>query len=215
MCRKISYSWETDLATLFPEIATEWDYDLNNPKRPEQFTPQSNKSVSWKCRVCGNTWPAAIYSRIKGHGCPYCAGYLSVAGKTDLTTLYPQIADEWDEQLNGMLRPDQVSAHSRKKVTWRCKKCGNSWNSKVYHRTSGSGCPFCAGLLPIIGKNDLKTLFPQIAIDWDYELNKKLKPEQVTAYSGRKVAWKCALCGHRWKTSIIQRTHGSQCPHCQ
>lgn len=206
---------ETDLATLYPDIAIEWDCDLNNPDKPEQVTVKSNKRVWWKCRVCGHNWPAPIYSRTQGHGCPYCSGRFPILGKTDLATLYPEVATEWNNKLNDPIQPEQLPAHSSKMVSWVCKNCGNNWSSKVYHRTSGSGCPFCAGRLPIIGKNDLKTLFPQIAAELDYELNGKLKSEEVSAYSGRKVVWNCAQCGNRWKTAIILRTRGSKCPKCQ
>lgn len=32
-----------------------------------------------------------------------------------------------------------------------------------------SGCPYCAGLLPIVGVNDLQTTNPELMKEWDYQ----------------------------------------------
>ena len=66
------------------------------------------------------------------------------------------------------------------------------------------------------GYNDLATLFPEIALDWDFEKNTSLKPDEVTKGSSKKVWWKCHVCGYEWKTSICSRTgkNNTGCPHC-
>ena len=38
-----------DLKTKFPQIADEWDYEMNGDFLPEQFLPGSEKSFYWKC----------------------------------------------------------------------------------------------------------------------------------------------------------------------
>ena len=43
-------------------------------------------------------------------------------------------------------------------------------------------CPTCSGY-KIDKDNNLECLFPKIATEWDYELNKAVKPNQVTAYT--------------------------------
>ena len=80
------------------------------------------------------------------------------------------------------------------------------------NRSRGIGCPCCSGRVPKIGENDLKTLYPEIAKEWNYERNGTLKPEQFLPKSGKKVWWRCSVCGHEWETVIRNRTNGHGCP---
>lgn len=63
---------ENDLATLYPDITKEWNYEKNDVL-PSQIKPMSNKSVWWKCKY-GHEWRVAPCNRIGsgGHDCPYC-----------------------------------------------------------------------------------------------------------------------------------------------
>ena len=77
----------------------------------------------------------------------------------------------------------------------------------------GRGCPFCAGQRVISGVNDLFTLRPDLAKEWDYEKNDTLKPSDVMVSSGKKVWWKCSK-GHEWETTVNTRSGGRGCPYC-
>ena len=44
----------------------------------------------------------------------------------------------------------------------------------------------------IQGVNDLETLFPEIAKQWDIESNGGIMPSQVASRSNRKFTWICA-----------------------
>lgn len=68
----------------------------------------------------------------------------------------------------------------------------------------------------IKGENDLETLRPDLAEEWDFDKNKFL-PSDITCGSGRTVWWKCKDCGYSWPTRIQQRTNGrnSNCPNCK
>ena len=61
-----------DLATTNPALAREWDYKKNKDLFPTQISRGSEKKVWWSCSR-GHSWRAAIYSRVSGVGCPYCA----------------------------------------------------------------------------------------------------------------------------------------------
>ena len=51
--------------------------------------------------------------------------------------------------------------------------------------------------------------------EWDWEANADLDPSQLLCGSGKKVWWKCSLCGHRWATTISHRAiDGRCCPNC-
>ena len=53
---------------------------------------------------------------------------------------------------------------------------------------------YSAGKKVLKGFNDLATLEPEIASEWDYELN-KLKPTEVSRNSAKRAWWKCRY-GH-------------------
>ena len=50
--------------------------------------------------------------------------------------------------------------------------------------------------------------------EWHPTKNGDLRPDQVTKGLSLKVWWQCQQ-GHEWQTSILTRSHGSQCPYCQ
>ncbi|MCI8689558.1 MAG: zinc-ribbon domain-containing protein [Oscillibacter sp.] len=81
-------------------------------------------------------------------------------------------------------------------------------------RRNGSSCPYCAGRLAS-KENCLAVLVPDLAAEWDYDVNGSLLPEQVLPKSMRSVGWVCRHCGHRWNAPIAYRTEGSGCPACR
>jgi len=63
-------------------------------------------------------------------------------------------------------------------------------------------------------KYNLKKMCPEIAKEWNFKKNKKLKPEDVLVGSHRKVWWQCEK-GHEWESCIVARTRQKQkCPIC-
>ena len=200
---------ETDFATVHPELSKEWDYERNAGLTPHDICYGSNKKFWWKCTK-GHSWQAIASSR-KRSGCPICAGKKVLAGYNDLETTNPELAKQWDYERNTLL-PSQVTAGVGKAVWWKCGN-GHSWRAKIANRKHGKGCPYCSGRLVLFGTNDLATLNPELAKEWDYEKNYPLKPDQVTANTARKAWWTCNK-GHSWKANIQLRNRGRGCPYC-
>ena len=120
---------------------------------------------------------------------------------------------EWDESRNFPLTPDTVSYGSKKKVWWTCEN-GHSWQTTVHVRSEGSGCPYCAGRKVLPGFNDLETLQPEIAAQWDKRKNGCLKPSDVAVSSNRPAWWRCEL-GHSYRATVSSRTQRKTgCPYC-
>lgn len=203
-----------DLETIYPELAKEWNPDKNGGIHPWDVTAYSSRKIWWRCEK-GHEWQTAVCHRAKNHsGCPYCSGRYPVKGENDLETLYPGLVKEWDYEKNGSLRPSDCKPGSNRKVWWKCKK-GHGWQTLVYHRTlRGTGCPYCAGNLVLPGENDLLTLFPEIAAEFDGNKNEELNPSEMCGKSGKKVWWRCEK-GHSWQASVISRTNlNAGCPFC-
>lgn len=202
---------KNDLVTLYPDIAKEWNYERNKDLKPSQVSSKSNKKVWWKCSR-GHEWQLRICDRVKNLGCPYCSGRYVLKGENDLVTLYPNVAKEWNYERNKGLEPNQISAKANKKVWWKCSK-GHEWQAYICNRTRGAKCPYCSGKYVIKGENDLATLYPDLAKEWNYKKNENLKPENFMAGSHKKVWWKC-FKGHEWQANIYSRVSGIGCPYC-
>ena len=120
---------------------------------------------------------------------------------------------EWDESRNFPLTPDTVSYGSKKKVWWTCEN-GHSWQTTVHVRSEGSGCPYCTGRKVLPGFNDLETLYPDVAAQWDREKNGSLSPRDVSTGSKIRIWWRCPV-GHSWQSPVASRTAwGHGCPVC-
>ncbi len=202
---------ENDLATINPSLASEWHPTKNGDLEPTDVTKSSHKNIWWKC-ANGHEWQATVNTRDRGHGCPYCSNQKVLVGKNDLATVNPKLASEWHPTKNGNLMPTDVMAGSQKRVWWRCSN-NHEWQTTVYSRSDGTGCPYCAGRLALQSYNDLSTLNPRLTSEWHPTKNKNLKPSDVTVYSNRKVWWRCSK-GHEWQAKILSRSYGTGCPFC-
>lgn len=108
--------------------------------------------------------------------------------------------------------PKEIGYGSSKMLKWKCSTCGYIWDAPANRRTMGHGCPYCNGKIVIKGKNDFKTLHPELILDWHDE---KTDPSNVAENSAKKVQWKCHKCGHIWFARISSRVLHSKCPCCE
>jgi hypothetical protein len=122
------------------------------------------------------------------------------------------LAREWNFSRNGSLKPEHCTASSGQKVWWKCSK-GHEWQAIIASRNKGHGCPYCAGQKVIKGENDLLTLNPKLAREWDYQKNNGLTPMDIMPNSNKKVWWKCNK-EHEWQAVIASRNAGRGCPEC-
>jgi len=201
---------ENDLATVNKELAAQW-HPTKNTKSPSEVLPYCNDKVWWVCSE-GHEWEARINGRSRGKGCPYCSGRKATKDN-NLKVVYPELMEEWHPTKNGTLDPAELTTRCDKKVWWRCKICDYEWQTNVHVRTTGHGCPACAGNVAIPGKNDLATVNPDLALEFHKTKNAELTPQLIAAYSNKKVWWK-GKCGHEWQTTVSSRNQGGGCPIC-
>lgn len=209
---------ENNLAVKHPELAKEW-HPTKNELTPDQVTPGSSRKIWWKCSH-DHEWEATVYTRKKGHRCPYCSG-LKASKDYNLAVKYPDLAREWHPTKNGDLTPYDVTPGSIKKVWWRCSQ-EHEWEASPNMRTRGTGCPICSvgrrlesyekAVLKRSGS--LAEKYPSLVKEWHPVKNRGLAPYDVTPGSNRKVWWMCER-GHEWEATVLNRTYGSECPHCR
>lgn len=122
------------------------------------------------------------------------------------------LLQEWADDRNLPLTPESISYGSKQKIFWRCDS-GHSWQAAPYVRTSGSGCPYCAGRRLEPGKNDLVSRFPALVREWHPTKNAPHIPGQFSSGSHHKAWWRCEK-GHEWQALIKSRAGGAGCPVC-
>lgn len=207
-----------------PELMAEWHWEKNDKLSldPKRLTCGVATKAWWICKVCGNEWSASIAHRNgkKPTGCPKCSALnraqlrrKELALRENITIMYSYLLQEWDYTKNKNLIPELITKGSDEKIWWKCEY-GHQWQAPVGNRIRGHGCPYCSGRLPIRGKTDLATVNPILAKEWNYDKNRDLSPENVTANSHKKVWWKCLECKHEWQASINNRNKKRGCPSC-
>ena len=138
--------------------------------------------------------------------CLYCIGR-KVSVTNSLASVYPEIAKEWCYELNGDLRPEDITYGSSKVVWWQCPnhpehRYQSSPNDRTYSKRI---CPYCNQTM-LCSTNSLQALYPAIANQWDYSRNGDLTPEKILPSHSGKVWWKCSVNpDHYWECPVNYR----------
>ena len=205
------------------ELMKEWNWEKNNSLGlfPDKLTCGTTKRVWWKCQKCEHEWMTSIGHRTndkKPTSCPKCAAIdraklrqISLQKNSNVAIKYPYILSEWNYEKN-TISPYQLTKGSHEIVWWKCKY-GHEWKTSVGNRIKRHQCPYCSGRFAIKGINDLETINPILAKEWNYEKNGELKPSDVKFGSNKKVWWKCKY-GHEWEATIVNRNKKRGCPIC-
>ena len=200
-----------DLATLYPNLIPEWNQNKNTDVTPYDVGPRTSKSVWWKCKN-GHEYEKRVSDRIKGGGCPICAGKKVLAGFNDLMTIRPEIAKEWHPTKNKDLKPTQITYGSKQKVWWLCHN-GHSYETAPSERKR-YGCPYCSHQRVLKGQTDLKTTYPDIASEFHPTKNNGLTAYDIMPNSNKKIWW-LGKCGHEWMMTPNDRINNhNNCPYC-
>jgi hypothetical protein len=200
-----------------PGLVREWHRSRNVDLFPDCVSYGSHRRVWWRCeRVRDHEWCSIAQGRVRGDGCPFCAGK-KVASTNCLATLRPDVAAQWHPARNGALTPRDVLWSAAAKAWWRCEEGrDHEWIARVNSRTSSeSGCPFCARRA-VSETNTLAVTSPAVAREWHPSRNGALSPRDVTSGSSRHVWWRCsAAAAHEWQATVNSRvSHRRGCPFC-
>lgn len=204
----------------YTEVMEEWDYNKNNllSLNPEDISYGSGIRTHWICKKCGNEWRAIVRNRIRGQGCPICSAKKisikkSVPKNNKLSLTHPELVNEWDYDKNVDIDFYNISTFSNKKVWWKCLK-GHEYQDIISNRTKrNNGCPYCSNHQILKGYNDISTIAPHLAKEWNYDKNIGIDIYKVGAYSNKKVWWKCKN-GHEWEVAPNNRMRATGCPKC-
>jgi hypothetical protein len=127
-----------------------WHED--NALQPHEVTRGSHKKVLWRCLAddCGQTWTTAVENRVKGKGCPACAG-LVVTERNNFAVRHPNYLPQWAE--TNRLTPYDITPGTNYRADWMCTntvmlngqptQCAFTWTTRPSNRISGTDCPAC------------------------------------------------------------------------
>jgi predicted nucleic acid-binding Zn-ribbon protein len=123
--------------------------DAHGDLTPATVSAHSMRKAWWRCAACGHEWEASVGARVRSPrgGCRQCAQALvrreRHANGSSLAALHPELLAELAPARNPGIDPTELGARSGQTLWWRCTTCGHEWQTKVYQRTDGSGCPAC------------------------------------------------------------------------
>lgn len=161
------------LAEARPDLAAQWHPIKNGDLTPHDITCKSEYKVWW-IDAEGNEWQSAVNVRNRNSNIPDVITKRLFVGKTDLATVRPELAAEWNYEKNEGLIPQDVMPNSKRRIWWKCFK-GHEWQAWISSRTAGRGCPIC--------NNERNTSFPEQAI---YYYLAKIYPTAVSRYLAEK-----------------------------
>lgn len=107
-----------DLATKNPELASQWDFQKNQPLLPSQVPVSTAKRVWWNC-IKGHSFRASVAHRSAGRGCAACSsgGY----NPTKDGWMYLMIHEEWNLLQIGISNVIENRLASHKKNGWQVR----------------------------------------------------------------------------------------------
>lgn len=203
------------LEICYPELALEWNIDMNDGLLPSDVPATALASFFWNCNHCGQTYKSTITERLHGKRCTNCHHKPFLPGINDLFSVSPHTSLFWDSKKN-ILNPSEVYYFSQNIAHWICPVCKQEWTAPIVSQLH-SGCPRCYKNLPKESKNDTSLLlkcFPHIASEFHPDKNTKIKLDTLASDYPKKVWWKCKN-GHEWRMSPNRRVNlNNLCPVC-
>jgi len=225
------------LAAMFPDLARQLDPLLNNGITADMVCAFSHKLMTWGCETDpSHTYVAEVNTRTrKGAGCSICGP--KIDPERSLLALRPDVARYWHAELNGSLRPDNVTYGSNRTAFWICRtNSSHTYQTTVTVRCKSYGeCRECQGLY-VTDENRLSLKFPKIAAEFhptknrmlypanktnaqwfpknhfrpgeEPKRNRRITPADIPINSREDFVW-VGSCGvdHEWTSSAYARTH--------
>lgn len=215
-----------------PKLIKYWDFKKNKELDVNLTSAYADIPANWRCKDCGYEWIANIRSRTNSNGaCPFCEGKYKpiVTGVNDVLTLCPDLALIYDFDHNAKNGIDiyKEGAYSQTKAHFKCKKCGNEWESPFFQRIKKNvdgtyrliDCSKCSHGL--FRKTPYSVEFPLLAEMFKEEHNNipldSIRGE--AAISHTYYYWDCLTCGEVFESTLNSmigsyNTSTKGCPYC-
>lgn len=156
------------LASLYPDLASEWHPTLNGGMTPSDKVGGSHETIWW-LGGCNHHWEAAIEDRTKesGTGCPYCVHNPKILiGFNDMWTTNPELAKMLMNPEDGY----KYMQSSSVRVDWKCLECENIIPNRAANKVvyKGLSCPRCSDGISF-GEKFIYNLLKEHSIKFDFD----------------------------------------------
>lgn len=206
-CANRVASESNNLVVTHPELAKE--YSPRNKFPANRTVAGTHAKLWWVCSVCSYEWESRGSTRIRGTGCPSCAGQVVTTEKS-LATCYLELAKEYSLS-NKILASEVMPGSSKGGVWWTCAVCTHEWQASISSRVRGNGCPGCANKA-LTASNNLAARYPELSKE--YSNRNALPADKVVPTAKNIFWWECRTCHHEWQTSAYLRAKGFGCRKC-
>lgn len=167
---------------------------------------KSNEKITCKCKLCNNIWEAIPNDLLQGHGCPPCNSKKASEKQRkshedfliEMSVVHPEL-----EVLSKYIT-------SKKKVTCKCKECGNIFDMKPNSLLVGQGCPPCNKRKA----HEKRTLSNEEFLERIDKLNPNYEVLDTYTNCETKIRCRCNVCNGIWEVKPIKLLNGRGCPIC-
>ncbi len=214
-----------------PKLVKYWDFKKNKGIDINLTSAHSYDSVHWRDKKCGYEWEETIKSfNGRNDGCPFCDGKQGaiMPAKNDIFTLYPELASIFDFDTNERNGIDiySLTPGSKTEVHFKCKKCGNEWDSSISNRIKVRNgkpvfvdCPECSN--KSFRKKPYSVEYPDLAAMFRKDLN-RIALDSIRgakAINHTYYHWICLVCGETFESTLGSMTMSVKsptkgCPYC-
>jgi hypothetical protein len=109
----------------------------------------------------------------------------------------------------------EYSKGSKKKAFWQCSDCSYKWQTRISHRTNGSGCPKCGHIKTHFKRAVKRPSIMETDSDVAKEWNDNTDINLVSRGSNKKYCWKCNVCFKIYYSTPNSRCcQKTGCPYC-
>ncbi len=130
---------------------------------------------------------------------------------------HQELTEQWDDEMNAPLTPDDVSPADQRRVWWTDASCGHTWLASVRGRAyDGTECLYCDRRRVLLGYSSLGSTSTQAAKNWHPTKNGSMTLDTVTDRTSGLAWWRCPDCGHEWSECLSSGGDlAHACPICR
>ena len=226
-----SHTFNERMTTPIPKFSEHpntkyWNYELNDPIKPEDVSRRSYKKYWFKCPNCNHNFDASASNITGGRWCPYCTKSIKKLcpdEKCDFcfkrSFASNKKSEHWHSTKNGDLTPRMVAISSGKPVWFKCPECKHDFEKSLDGITRGEWCAYCSHhTLCDMDECDFCFQVSFASIEksehWHSTKNGDLTPRMVTSSCAKSCWFKCPDCEHDFERSLDGITRGSWCVYC-
>lgn len=234
-CTPVVRKKKVSLSDAVPDIQKYWDDELNEGRKPSDFSAVASDKIWTKCPICGTSVQRNVrYTWAAGDAGVGHVIHCRTCGKRNqdntLTTLFPEIKDYWCFEENDY-PPEHYTISSGKKVYVRCPDCGRERYLAVCdavqqdrngkYRLSSCGECAKAKALDLRRQEDSNIAKACLDINLYWDSKNEWKPNELTLHTTTKIHTHCPTCGcllYRRATNTFKEVDGVwrvlQCQKC-